>query len=120
MILIIIYYNADYAFSRYKIMPCIAGILYNFLKSPNMMMVAKEVGLSALIEKTIERNINTYPSAVQQLVDVRNILLQNKHPSFDLSSDDEEADIDSNDEEQSSASEDNVNINKFLVNQTKS
>lgn len=78
-----------------------------------MMTVAKEEGLTCIIEKTIENNINAYPSAVEQLVDVRNILLQNKHPSFDQSSDDDDDDDDENDsgdEENSSNSDDNVNI----------
>lgn len=78
------------------------------------MTVAKEEGLTCVIEKTIENNINAYPSAIEQLVDVRNILLQNKHPSFDQSSDDDDDDDydvnDSGDEENSSNSDDNVNI----------
>ncbi|KAL5240596.1 hypothetical protein ACI65C_008006 [Semiaphis heraclei] len=59
------------------IMPCISGILYNMFKNPEMMVVAKEEGMTSVIEKTIESNINAYPSAVERLVDVRNMLLQN-------------------------------------------
>ncbi|XP_025412670.1 lisH domain-containing protein ARMC9-like isoform X2 [Sipha flava] len=79
------------------IIPCISGILYNFFKNPGMMAVAKEEGLTDVIEKTIENNINAYPSAIEQLVDVRNILLQNKHPAFDLSDDDDDDDDDKED-----------------------
>lgn len=79
-----------------------------------MMTIAKEERLTCIIEKTIENNINAYPSAVKQLVDVKNILLQNKHPSYDQSSDDDDDDDfnenDSGDEENSSNSDDNVNI----------
>ncbi|VVC24374.1 Armadillo-type fold,Armadillo-like helical,LIS1 homology motif [Cinara cedri] len=77
------------------IMPCIAGILYNFFKNPHMIAVAKEEGLVGVIERTIENNINAYPSAIEQLVDVKNILLQNKHNNvMNLSDDDEDDDDD--------------------------
>lgn len=94
-------------------MPCIAGILYNLFKYPEMMVMAKEEGLTGVMEKTIENNINAYPSAVEQLVDVKNILLQNKHPVFDQSSDDDDDDDyenNSGDDEDynSSYSDDNV------------
>lgn len=61
-----------------------------------MIITAREEGLVGVIEKTIENNINSYPTAVEQLVNVRNIMLQNKHPYTDQSSDDEE-DSDSDD-----------------------
>jgi ABC-type Zn2+ transport system substrate-binding protein/surface adhesin len=90
-----------------------------------MMAVAKEEGLTDVIEKTIENNINAYPSAIEQLVDVRNILLQNKHPAFDLSDDDDDDDDDkedyddnSNEDERSSDNnDDNVNIffSKYII-----
>lgn len=94
-------------------MPCIAGILYNLFKYPDMMIVAKEEGLTGVMDKTIENNINAYPSAVEQLVDVKNILTQNKHPVFDQSSDDDNDDDYENsggddDEDNSSYSDDNV------------
>lgn len=94
-------------------MPCIAGILYNLFKYPEMMVIAKEEGLTGVMEKTIENNINAYPSAVEQLADVKNILLQNKHPVFDQSSDDEDEDDYENsggddDDYNSSYSDDNV------------
>lgn len=95
-------------------MPCISGILYNFFKNPDMIAVAKEEGLIGVIEKTIENNINAYPSAIEQLVDVRNILLQNKHPAFDLSDDDDdddEEDDNSDDDERGSENhDDNVKL----------
>lgn len=94
-------------------MPCIAGILYNLFKYPDMMVLAKEEGLTGVMEKTIENNINAYPSAVEQLVDVKNILLQNKHLVFDQSSDDDDDDYNENsggddDDCNSSYSDDNV------------
>lgn len=67
------------------------------------MAIAEEEGLTGVIDKTIENNINAYPSAVEQLVDVKNILLQNKHPSF--SDDDDDF---SSDDENSVNSDDNV------------
>lgn len=76
-----------------------------------MMTVAREVGLTGVIEKTIENNINAYPSAVRQLVDVRNIMLQNKHPNSDLSSDDDDDDDDDHsDNEVNSDSDDQVHV----------
>jgi len=75
------------------------------------MTVAREVGLTGVIEKTIENNINAYPSAVRQLVDVRNIMLQNKHPNSDLSSDDDDDDDDDHsDNEVNSDSDDQVHV----------
>ncbi|XP_060864912.1 lisH domain-containing protein ARMC9-like isoform X1 [Metopolophium dirhodum] len=91
------------------IMPCISGILYNMFKSPEMMVVAKEEGMTGIVEKTIESNINAYPSAVERLVDVRNMLLQNEHPAFDQSSSDDEYDYfndDSGDDEDDSSNSD--------------
>lgn len=82
------------------------------------MAVAKEEGLTDVIEKIIENNINAYPSAVEQLVDVRNILLQNKHPSFDLSDDDddEEEEYDDNsDEDERDSDNTDDNVIHFLV-----
>lgn len=75
-------------------MPCISGILYNFFKNPHMTVVAKEEGLIGVIERTIENNVNAYPSAIEQLIDVRNILLQNKHNNMTNLSDDDEEDSD--------------------------
>lgn len=93
-------------------MPCIAGILYNLFKYPDMIATAKEEGLLAVVEKTIENNINAYPAAVEQLVDVKNILLQNKHPIFDQSSDDDDDEDYANSgdygDDSSSNSDDNV------------
>lgn len=92
-------------------MPCISGILYAFFKNPDMIAVAKEEGLTGVVEKTIENNINTYPSAVEHLVDVRNILIQNRHPNRDQSSDEDEYDDDtSGDEEVVEHSDDNVRV----------
>lgn len=54
-----------------------------------MAAVAKEEGLVSVIERTIENNINAYPTAVEQLVDVRNVLLQNRR-TMSLSDDDED------------------------------
>lgn len=70
--------------------------------------MAKEEGLNSVIEKTIENNINTYPITIEHLVDVKNILLQNKHPYFEQSSDDDDDDNGMNDEEDSNFSDDNV------------
>ncbi|XP_025200585.1 lisH domain-containing protein ARMC9-like isoform X2 [Melanaphis sacchari] len=93
------------------VMPCISGILYNLFKNPEMIAVAKEEGITAVVEKTIESNINAYPSAVEQLVDVRNILIQNEHPAFDHSSSDDDYDYfnddSGNDEYDSSSSDEN-------------
>lgn len=108
-------------------MPCISGIFYNLFKNPEMMAVAKEEGLTHVIEKTIENNINAYPSAVERLVDVKNILLQNEHPAFDQSSSDDDYDYfndESGDEDDSSNSDDDdvdvhniiIKYNRYIIN----
>jgi len=82
-----------------------------------MMAVAKEEGMTSVVEKTIESNINAYPSAVERLVDVRNMLLQNVHPAFDQSSSDEDYDYfndDSGDEDESSNS-DEYDVHKHVI-----
>lgn len=56
--------------------------------------MAREEGLTGVVEKTIESNVDAYPSAVERLVDVRNILLQNKHPFAGRFADDEDDDYD--------------------------
>ncbi|XP_060838864.1 lisH domain-containing protein ARMC9-like [Rhopalosiphum padi] len=95
------------------IMPCISGILYNLFKNPEMIAIAKEEGMTGIVEKTIESNLNAYPSAVERLVDVRNILIQNEHPAFDQSSSDDDYDYfndDSGDDEDDSSSSDEDDI----------
>lgn len=94
-------------------MPCISGILYNLFKNQEMMTIAKEEGVSGVVEKTIESNINAYPSAVERLVDVRNILIQNEHPAFDQSSSDDDYDYfndDSGDDDDDSSNSDEDDI----------
>lgn len=94
-------------------MPCISGILYNLFKNQEMMAIAKEEGVTGVVEKTIEGNINTYPSAVERLADVRNILIQNEHPAFDQSSSDDDYDYfndDSGDDDDDSSNSDEEDI----------
>lgn len=111
--------NICFALFSFQIMPCISGILYNFFKNPHMAAVAKEEGLVGVIEKTIENNINAYPTAIEQLVDVRNILLQNRH-TMSLSDDDEDDDDDNdgdgdNDDEDSSNEGENGNLDDNVI-----
>jgi len=86
-----------------------------------MIAIAKEEGMTGIVEKTIESNLNAYPSAVERLVDVRNILIQNEHPAFDQSSSDDDYDYfndDSGDDEDDSSSSDEddiVLINVILI-----
>lgn len=95
-----------------------------------MMVIAKEEGLIGVIEKTIENNVKAYPSAVEQLIDIRNILLQNKHTNFWDDDNDEDYDCSynndrendysengySDDEEDDSYSDDNVIHIAYIVN----
>ncbi|XP_050066674.1 lisH domain-containing protein ARMC9-like isoform X2 [Aphis gossypii] len=101
------------------IMPCISGILYNLFKNQEMMAIAKEEGVTGVVEKTIESNINTYPSAVERLADVRNILIQNEHPAFDQSSSDDDYDYfndDSGDDDDDSSNSDEDDITDDVEN----
>ena len=102
-------------------MPCISGILYNLFKNPEMIAIAKEEGMTGIVEKTIENNLNAYPSAVERLVDVKNILIQDEHPAFDQSSSDDDYDYfnddsgDDKDDSSSSDEDDIVLINVIII-----
>ncbi|XP_050441973.1 lisH domain-containing protein ARMC9-like isoform X2 [Adelges cooleyi] len=72
------------------ILPCVSRIFYRLLKQQEMISVAVECGLIAIVEQTIEKNKNVYPLAVDHLLGVRDVLQHSKHPGLDQSSDDDE------------------------------
>lgn len=83
-----------------------------------MVTAAREEGLTGVVDKIVENNINAYPSAVEQLTDVRNLLLQNVRPdrfSDDEDEDDDDSDDDSSDGEDGDGgnADDNVSVKKI-------